>query len=287
MRFRNEYQTLPMAIAVVTALVVAAHAMIAGLSDALRWVTWANTALAASTVLYLVYLWFRSEPTGVAASALAAGGAAGLVLTLALQSRGASSSGLGLFEGTALLSAGAVLAYLAMEGAYRNRSAGIVVMPAVMAAVACEIWLIDNGLASAGYPPGGLAAYWEASHRFAFCLGYCPLALAAGLALAASLGRPLPDPAARGAMATALGVGAPLIALGAGMGTVRALVVPEAPAGIAAELVLTWLAAALALGVWTRAQYRADPQLTRHAFIVFALATAGLALSLTGPAHAG
>lgn len=236
--------------------------------------TYANTALAGSAILYVVHGWLHAEPAGQAASALAAAGAAATIAVLGLGAAAGASSVEGLYEGTALLSALAVLAYLAMERAYRNRRAGAAVMAAVMAAVLCEMWLIARGLAGAGAPARGLGEYWEAAHRFAFFLGYCALA-AAALCAAFAQARRAPGGFA-GATLAWLSVGAPLLALATGMGAVwiavdRPLVRDAAPIALAA------LAMALSAGAWARARAPAEAQPGRDIAAAFAAASAALA----------
>ena len=154
--------------------------------------------------MYASYLWLRTELVGRAATLLAAFGALGVVAGLALGALQSGAARIGLYEGTALFSAAAVLAYLGIERAYGSRSAGILVMPAVMVAVLCEMWLIGHGLAMPGRPPNGLAAYWEAN-RFAIP---CPLRWRAGWPRSRSCVAPGRHPVGWGAVA-AFSLGAP------------------------------------------------------------------------------
>lgn len=244
-----------------------------------RWVTYGNTALAGSTTMYAVYLWLRAESIGRAATVLAATGAVGVLCGLALGVLRADGS-VGLYEGTALFSAVAVLAYLAMERAYGNRSAGIVVMPAVMIAVLCEMWLIVQGLAATGRSPEGLGVYWDAGHRFAMFLGYCPLAAAALLAVLALLGkRHRATVAPNAVMLAAISVGAPLLVLGAGMGAIWLISDRSASTGAAAHMAVLAAIAACALAARLRLRGAEDPRLAWHAIGVFLTCTAGLLLA--------
>lgn len=241
----------------------------------LRGVTLANTALAGSAFLYLAYLWCGEEGAGRAASALAAGGALGIVSALALNALGRERAGVALFEGTALLTAVAVAAYLGVERAYRNRSAGVLVMPAVMAAVLCEMWLISRGHTWTGQAPPGLGAYWETGHRFALVLGYCPLALAAALAAGGGLGSGRHD----GAVRAALAVGAPLLVLAAGLGGVGLLCDRAAFGQVPGAVAGTWLVAGAALALWMRLPALGSPRLRRYPVALFLAASAVLLLA--------
>jgi len=247
-----------------------------GAASSFRWVTLANTALAASTALYATYLWLRLDVVGRVATGLAALGAIGVLAGLVVAALATGTARVGLYEGTALLSAAAVIAYLCLERAYRNRDAGIVVMPAVMLAVACEMWLIAHGLALPGSPPEGFGAYWEAGYRFAMALGYGPIALAgavAALALAARRGG-APDSAAR--LSAGLAVGAPLLLLAAGMGAAWTLIDAQASARPAGFLFMSSLATAAALLAWLRMRELDARRQARLVLGVFVVATAGL-----------
>lgn len=242
-----------------------------------RWVTYANTVLAGSTAMYAAYLWLRTELVGRAATLLAALGALGVVAGLALGALQSGAARIGLYEGTALFSAAAVLAYLGIERAYGSRSVGILVMPAVMVAVLCEMWLIVHGLALSGRPPNGLSAYWEAGHRFAMSLGYCPVALAGGLAALALVRRAEGvTPQSAAALSAAFSIGAPLLLVGAAMGaiwTVCDLHAFRRPAGF---LLVSVLATGVVLLALTGMRGRDGIQRARLALGVFIAATAGL-----------
>lgn len=274
---------MPMAMSGIALLALVAFMAGAGTADgrpdSLWGVTCANTALAGATLLYLSYQWCQTEIVGRAATALAGGGALGVVGIVAISALRDHGSGPGLFEGTALLSAAAVIAYLAMERVYRNRSAGVVVMAAVMVAVLCEMWLITEGHAAGGRPAGGLDRYWGAGHRFAFCLGYLPIAFAAFLGLQARLGRSPPRAVSREVMHASLSVGALLLVLGAGFGAVWSLFDLGEMPRLAREVALSWLVAGLAAAAWSRVRHPDDPRLPRYGIVVFVLATATLPLS--------
>jgi hypothetical protein len=259
-------------------IATATTSTLAGGADMLYRLTYANTALAGSAVLYLAYLWSRPEAVGRAATTLASGGALGVVIALAIGALGPGGPHAGLVELTALLSATAVLAYLAMERVYRNRFAGVAVMPTVMAAVLCEMWLIHKGLATGGRPPNGLGVYWAASHRFAFGLGYCAIALTAGLAALALFAREGLAPRRAQAMQAALAVGAPLLVLGAGMGAVWSIVDARAPRGVDSEVSVSWLVATLSLVAWVRVGRTGAARSALLAIAPFVIATTGLLL---------
>lgn len=250
--------------------------------DALRAITYANTALAASALLYLVHAWLGAEAVGRAATTLAAAGATGVLAALAAGMLHAGQLAMGLCEDIALLSAAAVLAYLGIERAYRTRSGGMVVMAAVMAAVLCQIWLIARGFTANALPPRGLASYWEAGHRFAFGLGYCSLAAGATLAMFAHGGARYSAPAAVHAL---LSVGAPVLALGAGMGGVWILFEPGAVPPAAMRVAASAVASALVLAAWMGLRDPRDPRAPRLTLAAFAVASAGLLAS--APAAAG
>jgi hypothetical protein len=250
-----------------------AQAPIAGF----RWVTYANTALAGSTAMYAVHLWLRTELVGRAATALAMAGALGVVAAVALGILRSGAAGLALYEATALFSAAAVVAYLGLERAYRSRSVGIAVMPVVMLAVLCEMWLIVQGLAAQGKPADGLSGYWEAACRFAMCLGYCPLAIAGGLAAVLLARRRGVDAVFPGAaLSAAFSVGAPLLLLGAGMGAVGMLTDLGGPSRSAGPFAVSVVAAAVALLAWAGMRGQDDAQRARLALGVFIASTAGL-----------
>lgn len=266
-------------IAMLSLVAFVAGAAAHGRPDSLWGMTCANTALAGSALLYLSYQWCRTENVGRAASAFAGGGAMGVIAIVGVSALRGHGSDPGLLEGTALLSAGAVIAYLAMERVYRNRSAGIVVMMAVMVAVLCEMWLITKGLAAGGRPAGGLGSYWNVGHRFAFCLAYLPLAIAALLATQAFPGRRPAPPRFREAMHASFSVGALLLALGASMGAVWSMLDPREIPQAAPEVALPWLVAGLAAAAWSRVRRADDPRLPRYGMVIFALATATLFIS--------
>ena len=256
------------------ALALGSRAELGG-PEVFRWITYANTVLAASTVLYAAYLWLPSEaPVGRAASGLAAGGAAGVLATLLLGLATGADRGPGLHEGTSLFAAAAVIAYLALERTYGTRSAGIVVMSVVMVAVLCEMWMIRNGLTGAGALRAGFAGYWIEGHRLAVCLGYCPVVAAAAMV-------PLETrqalPTARRAMLAAVWLGAPLLLLGAGMGMIGLLMSRDAGISAYNALAFVALSAPLAIAARMTARGADDPRLAWHALAIFVVSTAGLA----------
>jgi len=148
--------------------------------------TLSNTLLAASTVLYLANLVFRSRGVGRLATLLAAAGAFGIGGALVM--RGVELSAVGamplprrsyLYEATALFSAVSVFIYLAMESVFRSRSVGAFVMPVIMAAVACELWLVWAGPLAAEAGPNGAALYWRQSWAVASVISELALCAAA------------------------------------------------------------------------------------------------------------
>jgi hypothetical protein len=245
-------------------------------SPGFQLVTYANTALAASAAMYAAHLWLRTDLVGRAATALAGIGALGVLAGLVLGTLQAGSGRAGLYEGIALFSALVVLAYLGLERSYRSRSAGILVMPAVMLAILCEMWLILQGLAAPGRPPDGLAGYWESGHRFAMSLGYCPLAAAGCLAALAITARNGDASAAVARLSAMVSVGAPLLLLGATMGAVWAVVDGPASSRAAGFVVVAVLTAAVALLASVRMRRQDAMRGARLALGVFLVSTAGL-----------
>jgi len=149
---------------------------------------YANLLLAVSTVLYIAHLWFTSATVGRWATGVAVMGVIGVlggVLTRWFEVhrilREAQLTSSSLYEVTMLFSAVTVLIYLAMEWAYRNRSAGAFVMPIVMCAVGFELWLVYSGQASPYVPVPALKSYWMNAHVLANFVGYGSFAVAAGL----------------------------------------------------------------------------------------------------------
>ena len=241
-----------------------------------RWgcATLANTLLAGAAILYGAFAWLRQEAVGCAATALAGAGALGVFLALGLHAPEIRASGAGLFEAMAALSAGAVLAYLAMERIYGNRSAGFAVMAAVMLAVLCEMWLIAGGAASGAAPDGGLGPYWMTAHQFALAIAYGPIAAAALLA-ALSRARPASRIATSWATHALLSVGAPLLVLAGGMGAAWLALERPAPQA-AAGAAFAALCAALVMGSWARTRGPHDPRLGRRACGAFLVASAAM-----------
>lgn len=167
--------------------------------------TLANTLLAVSAGLYLAHLLLRSSAAGLWASRSAFCGAAGIGLALLIRYGEfalAASSGVRphsyLYDVTALFAGGTVLIYLIFERVFRDRSAGAFVMPVVMSAVACEIWLVANGLAIPGGSTTALQPYWRQAFLVASGLGEAAFLVGAGLA-GVFLSRALSDPQGVGA----------------------------------------------------------------------------------------
>ncbi len=152
---------------------------------------YANLVLVASTVLYVLHLWFGSETVGRWASRLAVAGAAGLVLTLLvrwietyyLRRPGHVPLNV-LYEMMALFSTITIVIYLVMERVYRTRSAGAFVMIIVLGAVLFQIWLLASGQAAAGSRIPLLRSYWIYAHVMANFLGYGAFAVAAAMGAA-------------------------------------------------------------------------------------------------------
>lgn len=251
-----------------------------------RWVTHANTALAGAAAVYLAYHWLGVEQVGQAASLLAALGALGVPLGLladaaqAAPLRGADSE-FGLYEGTALFSAAAVFLYLAMERVYRNRTAALLIMPAVLLAVLCEMWLVARGVAAPGRPAPLLSGYWALGQRFAACLGYGALAAAAACG-AWVLTRDSGDARALRPQAEAIvgsaAIGAPMLLVGTGMGAAWSLTGDGGFALGGAGATLPALLAALALLALVRRRSPNTRRLAWYAVVAFAISAAGLLL---------
>ncbi len=130
----------------------------AGVRGSYQLATHANTLLAAATAVYWANIWARCRSVGKWGAALAAGGAIGLLASLLVRRIEAGNDSGGtlpvLYEVVLLATAGAVIVYLLIEGYYRSQAAGGFVMTVVMGAVACEIWLVSQGLSDL---PGGTA----------------------------------------------------------------------------------------------------------------------------------
>ncbi|MDH4094855.1 MAG: hypothetical protein OEV81_08720 [Betaproteobacteria bacterium] len=257
-----------------------------GAAASFQWVTLANTVLAASTAMYAMHFWVRSDAVGRVASGLAALGALGVLAGLGIAAWWSGEARCGLYEGTALLSAAAVFCYLALERVYCSREAGIVVMPAVMLAVACEMWLISRGLAQSWPLHEGFGAYWEAGYRLAMALGYGSIALAGGLAaLALDADRRIaPSCGGEDWLRTALALGAPLLLVAAGMGAAWLLLEARAPARAAVFLLQAALVMGAAALAWRRMRRLEPARQAKLALGVFVVATG--ALHAAGPAGA-
>lgn len=250
---------------------------IAGTRALYRWITHANTVLAGAAAVYAAYYWLGNERVGQAASLLAALGALGVPLALLADAaqvappRGAAA-GFGLYEGTALFSALAVFVHLAMERAYGSRAAAFLVMPAVLLAVLCEMWLL------AQHPDGlwsVLLPYWAIGQRVAACIGFA--ALAAGAAFGACvLLRPVSSLAGASCRAEAIvgsaAIGAPMLLVGTGMGAAWSVGAQALGSGAAATL--PGLVAVTAFLLWVRRGGGDLRRLARNAIAAFAIATA-------------
>ncbi len=196
---------------------------------------YANLLLLVATALYVAHLWIVDQVVGVWATTLALLGALGLLASLLLQwteafasQRGSHAPLTRLNEVMVLFSALTVLLYLAMERAYRSRSAGAFVMPIVALAALFEVSLLSGEqVASAGAAPV-LNSYLVRAHVFSNFLGYGAFAVAAAMAAmdllraraersaAASALRALP--AGARLMHLAIGLGFPLFSLGIVLG---------------------------------------------------------------------
>lgn len=253
-----------------------------------RWITHANTALAGAAAVYLAYYWLGVERVGQAASLLAALGALGVPLGLladAAQAMPPYASGarFGLYEGTALFSAACVFAYLVMERVYRNRAAALLIMPAVLLAVLCEMWLIAQGAAAPGRAPPPLSGYWVLGQRFSACLGYSALAAAAACGawiLIRGAGNPGALRSQTEAIVGATAIGAPMLLIGTGMGLAWSL---AAEGGFAlrgaAGAMFAALLAAMALLLWVRWRSPNTRHLAWYAVVAFAFSATGLLVS--------
>lgn len=250
-----------------------------------RWVTHANTALAGAAAVYLAYYWLGVERVGQAASLLAALGALGVPLGLLADTAQAAplhATGprFGLYEGTALFSAAAVFVYLLMERVYRNRTAALLIMPAVLLAVLCEMWLIAQGVAAPGRPAPPLAGYWVLGQRFSACLGYSALAAAAACG-AWILTRDAGNAGALRSQAEAIvgatAIGAPMLLIGTGMGVAWSLTGEGGFAlrGAAGATLCAFLSA-MALLVWVRWRSPNTRCLAWYAVVAFAVSATGL-----------
>jgi cytochrome c-type biogenesis protein CcsB len=150
--------------------------------------SYSNLLLAVSTVLYIAHLRLTTATVGKWATGMAmlgVVGALGGLLTRWFEvhqvPRALQLAASSLYEVTILFSAVTVMIYLAMEFAYRNRSAGAFVMPIVMCAVGFEIWLVSNGQASPHAQVPALKGYWMNAHILANFVGYGSFAVAAGM----------------------------------------------------------------------------------------------------------
>lgn len=150
-----------------------------------------NLMLIASTVLYVVHLWFTAESVGRWASLLARFGA--LASTLALSTRWIEVSFLQrpghflfseLYETVALFTTVTVIVYLVMERVYRTRSAGAFVMLIVFAAVLYQVWLATHDPVIPGNRIRVLKTYWMHAHVLGNFVGYGAFAVAAAMGVA-------------------------------------------------------------------------------------------------------
>lgn len=208
--------------------------------ESMRLVTYGNTILAGATTLYAVDRWMPSAVVGRAASAFAWAGSLVVLAALASSALGDRVPFPAWHEAIALAASLAVLGYLLIERAYRDRSAGFAVMMSVMAAVAGEMWLISQGLSPGGDPVPRLAPYWEWAHHLATCVAFVPLALAAALHLVR--GR------SRAASRRLVRVGWPLLAMATAMALAWAVAEPQVAS--AAVTSAAFGAAGLAASAW-------------------------------------
>lgn len=248
-----------------------------------RWVTYANTALAGAGAVYLAYYWLGVEQVGQSASLLAALGALGIPLGLladAAQAAPLRGPGFGLYEGTALFSAVAVFLYLAMERIYRSRAAALLIMPAVLLAVLCEMWLIAQGVAAPDRPAPQLSGYWMLGQRFSASLGYGALAVAAAcgaLVLVRGAGGASALTTLAQTIVGAAAIGAPMLMIGTGMGAAWSLTgVGGFALGGGTGATLPASLAALALLACVRWRSPSTRRLAWYAVAAFAVSATGL-----------
>lgn len=150
--------------------------------------SYAHLLLIGSSLLYVAHLWWRAVAVGLWASCLAALGALGLFVALALHaSESVALHGdahvtlTSLSEVMALFSGFTVLIYLAMEWVYRSRAAGAFVMPVVVAAVLFQAWLsAQEHTAGAGELPL-LLSYEVRAHVLTNLVAYGAFTVAAAL----------------------------------------------------------------------------------------------------------
>lgn len=148
--------------------------------------TYGNTLLAAATSIYLVNLWFSSEMVGKWGSRLAIVGAtlvlAGAFVRWYEMDRLFPAGGrlpMDLYALLLLVSAVVVLAYLAVEAAYRNRGAGAFFMPIILCAVAVEIWMLSHGQGTPHQEAVSLVDYWAGARMLAEFIGFAAFAVTA------------------------------------------------------------------------------------------------------------
>lgn len=148
--------------------------------------TYGNTLLAAATSIYLANLWFGSEMIGKWGSRLAVAGAtlvlAGFFVRWYEMDRLFPEGGrlpMDLYGLLLLVSAAVVLAYLAVETAYRNRGAGAFFMPIILCAVAAEIWMLSHGQGTPHQEAVSLVDYWAGARTLAEFIGFTAFAVTA------------------------------------------------------------------------------------------------------------
>ncbi len=147
-------------------------------------ISYANLLLIGSTILYVAHLWFTAPAVGLWATGTAAVGALGLVAGLvarATEHHTGQIPLIGLSEVMSLFIAMTVVIYLAMERAYRTRSAGAFVMPIVAIAVLFEAWLVSDYLVSPGNRLPLLRSYLIHIYVLANLLAYSAFAVAAAV----------------------------------------------------------------------------------------------------------
>ncbi|HEY0845492.1 MAG TPA: cytochrome c biogenesis protein CcsA [Noviherbaspirillum sp.] len=150
-----------------------------------------NLLLIASTVVYVLHLWFTADAVGRWASALAGAGA--LACFLALSTRWFEVYYLhrpghflfsALYETVALFTTITVIIYLLMERVYRTRAAGAFVMLIVFAAVLYQVWLATYDQVIPGSRIRILKSYWMHAHVLGNLIGYGAFAVAAATGVA-------------------------------------------------------------------------------------------------------
>ncbi|MES2049519.1 MAG: cytochrome c biogenesis protein CcsA [Pseudomonadota bacterium] len=149
-------------------------------------IIYGNLLLLASTILYLLHLYFRTQEIGIWATRLAIAGALVLVAGLVV---GTTETGLADESLTSslnvmtLFSSATVVIYLVMEKIYRTRSAGAFVMPIVAAAVLFVAFGKSTQYNLSDIQQTGLQNYWSHAQILTNIIAYGAFAIAAALAI--------------------------------------------------------------------------------------------------------